>query len=93
MPRDRLNFRQRDLAVAVKTLKAAGVPIARVDVDKDGGFKIITCAAAELDDDAIEAGTKFVDERIGNVFEEKGPQQKKRFAAGRLGSAKPPRQR
>jgi hypothetical protein len=93
LARDRLNFRQRDLAVAVKTLKAAGVPIARVDVDKDGGFKIITGAAAELDEDAIEAGTKFIDERIGDVFEEKGSQQKKRAAAGRLGSAKPPRQR
>ena len=91
--RDRLNFRARDLTTTIKILKAQGLAIARVGVSKDGGFKIITDAIGELDEDAIEAGTKHIDEVIGHVFEEKGPQQKKRSAAGRLGCAKPPRQR
>jgi hypothetical protein len=36
MARDRLTFRQRDLAAALKATKAAGVPVARIEVRKQG---------------------------------------------------------
>jgi hypothetical protein len=36
MARDRLTYRQRDLAAALKAAKAAGVSIARVEIRKDG---------------------------------------------------------
>lgn len=36
MPRSRLTFRQRDLAAALKAAKAAGYPIARIEISKDG---------------------------------------------------------
>lgn len=41
MPRDRLTFRQRDMTAALKAAKAAGVPVARIDVKPEGGFVII----------------------------------------------------
>lgn len=36
MPRDRLTFRQRDLAAAIKAARAAGCPIRRIEVNHDG---------------------------------------------------------
>jgi hypothetical protein len=36
MPRGPLRFRQRDVSAALRALKAAGVPVARVEVGKDG---------------------------------------------------------
>jgi hypothetical protein len=94
MARDRLNFRKRDLNIVLQVLRAQGLTVARIDVERDGGFKIITNeAAAELDEDAIEAGTKYIDEVINHAFEQKGPQIEKRPAALRLHPPKPPRQR
>jgi hypothetical protein len=36
MPRPRLSFRQRDLAAALKAAQAAGIPVSRIEVGKDG---------------------------------------------------------
>lgn len=41
MSRGRCTFRQRDLTAAVKAVEAAGVGVARVEVDKDGKIIII----------------------------------------------------
>lgn len=35
MARDRLTFRQRDLAAALRAAKEAGVPVKRIEVRKD----------------------------------------------------------
>jgi hypothetical protein len=42
MARGRCTFRQNDLTRAVKAVRAAGVPVAKVEVDRDG--KIIVVA-------------------------------------------------
>jgi hypothetical protein len=39
-PRSQRNFRKRDMRVAVEAVLAAGVPVARVDVNKDG-FSVV----------------------------------------------------
>jgi hypothetical protein len=36
MPNDRLTFRQRDLVAALKAARAAGVPVRRIEVNRDG---------------------------------------------------------
>lgn len=41
MSRGACTFRQRDVTAAVKAVAAAGVAIARVEVDKDGKIVII----------------------------------------------------
>jgi hypothetical protein len=50
-----VSFRQRDLIVAIKAAKAAGLPIARIEVRQDGAHLIIGEPQAvnpEADDDA-----------------------------------------
>ncbi|QJP12964.1 hypothetical protein G3545_04400 [Starkeya sp. ORNL1] len=41
MSRGPCTFRQRDLTAAVKAVEAAGIGVARVEVDKDGKIIII----------------------------------------------------
>jgi hypothetical protein len=41
MPRGECTFRQRDITAAVKALRDAGVPVARVEVGKDGKIVVI----------------------------------------------------
>ena len=41
MPRAPSNFRQTDITRAVKAVVAAGVEVARVEVDKDGKITVI----------------------------------------------------
>ena len=45
MPRAPSAFKQRDLTKAVKAVVAAGVDIARVEIDKAGRITIITLKA------------------------------------------------
>jgi hypothetical protein len=51
MARDRLSFRARDLAIVVKTMQAAGLTVAHIDVERGGGFKVFAKeAVTELDE-------------------------------------------
>jgi hypothetical protein len=45
MPRAPSTFRQQDVTRAVKAVVAAGVDIARVEIDKTGTIRIITVKA------------------------------------------------
>jgi hypothetical protein len=47
MARDPSTFRQQDVTKAVKAVAAAGVHIARVEIDKAGKIVIITTDATE----------------------------------------------
>jgi hypothetical protein len=42
MARGSSTFRQRDVTAAIKAARAAGVEVARVEVDKDGKIVVIT---------------------------------------------------
>ena len=42
MPRARCTFRQRDLRLAVATARAAGLDIARLEIDRDGKIVVVT---------------------------------------------------
>jgi len=42
-----MSVRQRDVAAAVKGARAAGVEVARVEIDKDGRIVIIAGTASE----------------------------------------------
>jgi hypothetical protein len=42
-------FRQRDLTRAVRAVRAAGVEVARVEIDKEGTIAIVTGAGNLLD--------------------------------------------
>jgi nitrate reductase NapAB chaperone NapD len=46
MARRASTFRQRDVTAAVKAVVAAGVEVARVEVDKEGKIVVVTGAAA-----------------------------------------------
>ncbi len=48
-------FRQADISRAVKGAKAAGLSIARVEIDAAGKIVIVTAAAAETTEDAYAA--------------------------------------
>jgi hypothetical protein len=48
MPRGQCTFRQSDVTKAVKAVVAAGVGVARVEVDRNG--KIVVIAASPADD-------------------------------------------
>jgi hypothetical protein len=43
----RKRFRQRDLTAAVRAVSAAGIEVARVEVDADGKIVIVTVKASE----------------------------------------------
>jgi hypothetical protein len=65
MARCRLTYRERDLSTAVKVLKAAGVPIARVIVDKSGVTIVPGDPALALDD---AAETDLAKERLQHAI-------------------------
>jgi len=46
MSRGPRTFRQRDLAAAIKAAKAAGLEVARVEVDKTGKIVVVTTKGA-----------------------------------------------
>jgi hypothetical protein len=50
MGRSPSTFKQTDLTRAMKAVAAAGVDVARIEIDKDGKIAIITGRAAELRD-------------------------------------------
>jgi hypothetical protein len=55
MARAPSTFRQQDVTRAVKAVTAAGVHIARVEIDKTGKIAIITAGAADRADQVTEA--------------------------------------
>lgn len=68
MPRDRLTFRQRDLAAAIKAARAAGCPIRRIEVNHDGIVLIPgQPEPIALDDDDDDAESRAIDEAIRNA--------------------------
>jgi hypothetical protein len=55
MPRAPSTFRQQDVTRAVKAVAAAGVHIARIEIDKAGKIVIITMGATEQLGENMEA--------------------------------------
>jgi hypothetical protein len=55
-PRSQRNFRKRDMRVAVEAVHAAGVEVARVEVDKEG--KIIVVAGIAVSGEAQVTGNE-----------------------------------
>lgn len=55
MARGACTFRQRDVTAAVKAVVAAGVPVARVEIDKSGTIRITTSKPGEVGE-AISQG-------------------------------------
>lgn len=54
MPRAPSTFRQQDVTRAVKAVAAAGVHIARVEIDKTGKIVIITTDVADQPGESTE---------------------------------------
>jgi hypothetical protein len=52
MARRSCTFRQRDVTKAVKAVAAAGVDVARVEIDRNGKIIVITGKSAETTEDA-----------------------------------------
>jgi hypothetical protein len=55
MPRALSTFRQQDVTRAVKAVAAAGIGIARVEIDKTGKITVITANAADTAGETREA--------------------------------------
>jgi hypothetical protein len=55
MPRAPSTFRQQDVTRAVKAVAAAGVHIARIEIDKAGKIAIITTDVADRPRESTEA--------------------------------------
>jgi hypothetical protein len=55
MARAPSTFRQQDVTRAVKAIAAAGISIARVEIDKNGKITVITAEAPDRTDEAMEA--------------------------------------
>ena len=55
MPRALSTFRQRDVTRAVKAVTAAGVGIARVEIDREGRITIIAASASQTPEQGKEA--------------------------------------
>ena len=55
MSRAPSNFRQRDVTAAVKAVVAAGVEVARVEVDRQGKIVVVTGAAAAPEGSEVTA--------------------------------------
>lgn len=49
MPRGNCTFKQRDVTAAVRAVVAAGVEVARVEIDRNGKIVVLTGKAAEAD--------------------------------------------
>ena len=98
MARDRLSFRQRDLAAAIRVARAGGLAIARIRVGERGGFEVILDGEADaLPEGAVELGAQQIEEIIEHVYSQedgaKAPRQtrQKRTATQRVVRTKPPR--
>jgi hypothetical protein len=50
MSRGSLSFKQTDVTRAIKALVAAGVGVARVEIDKDGKITVVPSKSAETAD-------------------------------------------
>ena len=50
MARGNCTFRQRDMAAAIRAARAAGIEIAKVEVDKDGKIIIVAGKPVETGD-------------------------------------------
>jgi hypothetical protein len=46
MPRDRCTFRQTDVTRAIKGARAAGIDVARIEIEKDGRIVILPTQSA-----------------------------------------------
>ena len=55
MPRAPSTFRQQDVTRAVKAVAAAGVHIARIEIDKAGKIVIITAGVTDQPGETMEA--------------------------------------
>jgi hypothetical protein len=55
MGRQRCVFRQSDVVRAIRATRAAGLEVARIEIDKGG--KIIIIIAGQPDDEAVEVNT------------------------------------
>lgn len=53
MARGNCTFRQSDVTKAVKAVVAAGLEVARVEVDKDGRIVVVAGSPAHDDGDAV----------------------------------------
>jgi hypothetical protein len=53
-PRAPSTFKQRDLTKAVKAVVAAGVDIARVEIDRDGKIVIVAGKATGIDNTPVD---------------------------------------
>jgi hypothetical protein len=54
MPRGQCTFRQGDVTKAVKAVVAAGVPVARVEIDRDGKITLVTIEPAAAETRTVE---------------------------------------
>ena len=52
MARHPVTFKKADVARAVKAVRAAGIDIARVEIDKDGRIVVVTTTDCSRDDGA-----------------------------------------
>lgn len=59
MSRAPSTFRQRDLTAAVKAVVAAGLSVARAEVDKDGKIVVVTGNPQEAADDGSKAANEW----------------------------------
>jgi hypothetical protein len=50
MPRAPCNFRQRDLTRAIKGARAAGIDVARIEIEKDGRIVLVFDEPAQSND-------------------------------------------
>ena len=55
MARGRCTFKQRDVTAALRAAAAAGVAVARVEVDKDGKIVVVMAGASEPEAPSIPA--------------------------------------
>ena len=66
MARQRLTYRERDLAAALKIMRRDGIKVGRIDVDKDGVHITPANDAAMTEADEIAADR----ERINQILRE-----------------------
>lgn len=59
MARGICTFRQRDVAAAIKAARAAGVEVARVEVDKDGKIVVVMGKPPESDPEDKGGGNEW----------------------------------